>query len=122
VLAAGLAWRDIALLRTISRYLRQVRVPYSQGYMWTTLRKHGALATKLVALFHARFDPRDHAGADNAKREQAIAAEIEQGLAVVESLDEDRIVRHFVNAVQSAIRTNFYQVAADGGPKAEIAI
>ena len=37
VLGAGLAWRDVALIRTISRFLRQIRVPYSQDYMWTTL-------------------------------------------------------------------------------------
>ena len=40
VLTAGLLWRDVALIRTISRFLRQIRVPYSQDYMWTTLRKH----------------------------------------------------------------------------------
>jgi glutamate dehydrogenase len=57
VLAAGLWWRDVALMRAMSRFLRQVRVPFS-----------------------------------------------------VESLDEDRILRHFVNAVQSAVRTNFYQI------------
>src|SRR6185436_10098648 len=54
----GLAWRDVALIRTISRFLRQVRVPYSQDYMWATLRKHSGLASKLVELFHVRFDPR----------------------------------------------------------------
>jgi glutamate dehydrogenase len=55
-------------------------------------------------------------------REAAIAAEIEQALAAVKSLDEDRIIRHFVNAVQAAIRTNYYQIGADGHPKAQIAI
>ena len=39
-LAGGLAWRDVALIRTLSRFLRQVRVPYSQDYMWATLVKH----------------------------------------------------------------------------------
>ena len=43
-------------------------------------------------------------------------------LQKVESLDEDRILRHFVNAVQSAIRTNFYQTDKDGQPKALIAV
>src|SRR5262249_37649007 len=32
VLAASLAWRDVALIRAISRFLRQIHVPYSQGY------------------------------------------------------------------------------------------
>ena len=123
VLAAGMPWRDVALIRTISRFLRQIRVPYSQDYMWATLRKHAGLAGKLVELFHARFDPRLTGGEnERGKREAAIAAEIEAALAEVESLDEDRIVRHFVNAVQSAIRTNYYQLDKDGQPKPLISI
>jgi glutamate dehydrogenase len=123
VLLAGLGWRDIALIRTISRFLRQIRVPYSQGYMWATLRKHSAIAAQIVTLFHIRFDPH-LAGSDDerAAREAAIAAAIVTALQAVESLDEDRILRHFVNAVQSAIRTNFYQLDRDGQPKDVIAI
>jgi glutamate dehydrogenase len=123
VLAADLWWRDVALLRTISRFLRQIRVPYSQDYMWATLRKHAGLASKIVELFHARFDPRmPPEGQERAAREAAIAAEVETALAEVESLDEDRIVRHFVNAAQAAVRTNYFQIDKDGQPKAEIAI
>src|SRR6266487_2983209 len=40
VLAAGVPWRDVALVRAISRFLRQVRIAYSQDYLWATLRKH----------------------------------------------------------------------------------
>ena len=39
-----------------------------------------------------------------------------------QSLDEDRILRHFVNAVQAAIRTNFFQIDAAGQPKQLIAV
>ncbi|MBI3434637.1 MAG: NAD-glutamate dehydrogenase, partial [Proteobacteria bacterium] len=123
VLAGGLAWRDIVLLRTISRYLRQVRVPFSQDYMWTTLRRHAGVALKLVELFHLRFDP---AAADDiearAPRQAALLGEIETLLAAVQSLDEDRILRRFVNAVLAALRTNYYQLEADGRPARVIAI
>ncbi len=44
VLAGSLMWRQVALVRTVSRFLRQIRVPYSQDYMWTTLVKHAAIA------------------------------------------------------------------------------
>ncbi len=122
-LAAGLMWRDIALLRSISRFMRQIRVPYSQDYMWVTLRKHAALAAKVVELFHTRFDPRASDAMEQRKeREAACLAEIEAALQKVESLDEDRIVRHFVNAVQAAVRTNYYQIDNDGQPKPQIAI
>ena len=119
-LAGGLAWRDVALIRMLSRFLRQIRVPYSQDYMWTTLVKHAGIAADVVELFHARFDPR-HDEEREAKQKE-IAARIESALEKVDSLDEDRILRRFVNAVQSAIRTNFYQIDANGGPKPLIAI
>ena len=123
VLSAGLQWRDVALVRTISRFLRQIRVPFSQDYMWATMRKHADLASNIVELFHVRFDPRMTERKDErAKREQAILAEIETALTTVESLDEDRIIRHFVNAVQAAIRTNYYQVDASGQTKPLIAV
>ena len=57
-LLGGLRWRDVTLVRSIARFLRQVRVPYSQDYIWTTLNKHAEIAAQIVALFHARFDPR----------------------------------------------------------------
>jgi glutamate dehydrogenase len=121
-LAGDMAWRDVALIRTLSRFLRQIRVPYSQDYMWATLVKHAGIAADVVELFHARFDPRPGTDDDRAGKQSAIAARIEEALQKVESLDEDRILRHFVNAVQSAIRTNFYQTDAQGHAKALIAI
>ena len=73
-------------------------------------------------MFHARFDPRPEAADNRDGKQQEIAARIEEALQAVESLDEDRILRHFLNAVQSALRTNFYQVGDDGQPKTLIAI
>jgi glutamate dehydrogenase len=123
VLGAGLYWRDVALVRAISRFLRQVQVPFSQDYMWKTLYRHAAVAARIVALFHVRFDPRlDISMEERGHHEAEIAAEIETALGKVESLDEDRILRHFVNAVQAAIRTNFYQLDKSGHPKAQIAV
>ncbi|HEU5019779.1 MAG TPA: NAD-glutamate dehydrogenase [Pseudolabrys sp.] len=131
-LTGGLMWRDVALIRTLSRFLRQIRVPYSQDYMWTTLVKHAGIATNIVALFHARFDPspssfRGGPGmtpeeVDREAIQKEIVARIEEALEQVDSLDEDRILRHFLNAVQSALRTNYYQRDADGEPKPLIAV
>src|SRR4029077_9674957 len=119
-LQGGLAWRDIALIRTLSRFLRQIRVPYSQDYMWSTLVKHAGIAANVVELFHARFDPRADKGRED--KQSAIVARIEEELQKVESLDEDRILRRFVNAVQSAVRTNFFQTDKDGQLKPLISI
>jgi glutamate dehydrogenase len=123
VLVAGMMWRDIALIRALARFLRQIRLPYSQGYMWGTLVKHGPIAADLLRLFYARFDPRLELSADERKaQESKIAAAIEAALHGVASLDEDRILRHFLNAVQAAVRTNFFQIDVDGRPKQLIAV
>jgi glutamate dehydrogenase len=123
VLAAGLAWRDVALIRALSRFLRQVRVPYSQDYMWATLRKHAGIAAQIVTLFHTRFDPHLAVPQDErTARQAAIATAIETALQAVDSLDEDRILRRFVNAVEAAIRTNYYQLDHHGHAKELIAV
>ncbi len=123
VLAAGVPWREVALIRAISRFLRQARIAYSQDYLWATLRKHAPIAAKIVQLFHARFDPRLAGGADARTQIQSeLTREIESALENVESLDEDRILRRFVNAVAAAVRTNFYQIDETGQPKATLAV
>src|SRR3954462_14333417 len=122
VLAAGLQWRDVALVRTISRFLRQARIAYSQDYMWATLRRHPEIAAQIVQMFHTRFDPRlELSLEERGKKQTEFLAPVETALGAVESLDEDRILRHFLNAVTSALRTNFYQ-SENGQPKPTIAI
>ncbi|ACL59389.1 NAD-glutamate dehydrogenase [Methylobacterium nodulans] len=119
VLEAGLGWRDVALMRALGRYLRQLRIRYGQDYLAATLSRHADLARTIVDLFYARFDPRTEA--DRAGRQEAIRAQIEAGLSAVTSLDEDRILRRFVNLVEAAQRTNFFQVAPHGLPPETIA-
>ncbi len=115
----GLAWREAALLRACSKYLRQAAVPYSGDYMAATLTKYPDLARKLLELFEARFDPAfpkakgADAGRDAAMK--AILDRIDEVLASVPSLDEDRIVRRFANLVMAMTRTNYYQRDAEGG-------
>jgi glutamate dehydrogenase len=122
-LGAALPWREIALLRMLSRYLRQAGVQWSQDYMWSTLARHPGLAEKIVTLFHVRFEPRQGLSVDGRADMQAtLLQEIETALEKVDSLDEDRIVRRFVNAVLAAVRTSFYQLDRDGQPKAVIAV
>ncbi|AXK71860.1 NAD-glutamate dehydrogenase [Lysobacter sp. TY2-98] len=57
ILAAGLSWRQVAMLRAYCKYLLQVGVTFSQAYMEQTLARYPLLARLLVELFEARFDP-----------------------------------------------------------------
>jgi glutamate dehydrogenase len=118
VLAAGLAWRDVVVCRAYSKYLRQAAIPFSQDYMAETLAKNASISRSLAKLFHTRFDPhfegdRDAASADCVKH-------VEAALDDVSNLDEDRILRRFLNIIQATLRTNFYQRDADGNLKPHI--
>ncbi|MDP3161910.1 MAG: NAD-glutamate dehydrogenase, partial [Reyranella sp.] len=119
VLGAGLGWREVAVLRTYTKYLRQAGVPFSQDYMERTLAAYPAIARGLVDLFRARFDPvLGEAGSEARKaRGKEIEAGIAAALEAVTTLDEDRILRRFLNAVCCTLRTNFWQTAADGAAK-----
>ncbi len=118
VLAAGLDWREVVILRAICKYLRQTGIAFSQDYMEEALASNPAVAADLVKLFHTRFDPQ--AAADREARElqaEAVARSLAQGLDAVQSLDEDRILRRFLNVVEATLRTNFYQPGAEGPHK-----
>jgi len=115
VLIAGLNWRDVVVLRAYCKYLRQAGGPFSQAYMEETLAANGVIARTIVDLFAARFDP-DFEGKRHVA-EIRRASRIEEMLETVANLDEDRIIRHYLNLVRSTLRTNFYQFDEVGAPK-----
>lgn len=115
VLTAGIGWRNIALLRAYCKYLRQAAIAFSQSYMEQTLNANAVIARDIVRLFYVMFDP-DFSG-DREEEVQAIRGRILKGLDAVVNLDEDRILRRFLNAVQSTLRTNFFQRDGHGRDK-----
>jgi glutamate dehydrogenase len=110
VLGAGLAWREVALLRAYAKYLRQTGIPFSQDYMERALVAYPAIARGTVELFVARFDPAlGAAGSDERKqRIETVESQLAAALEDVTTLDEDRILRRFVNAVRCSLRTNYW--------------
>ena len=117
VLAARLTWRQVVILRTVAKYLRQARATYSQDYLEDALVSHPAIARDLAELWQVRFDPRRYAGAageDRRGAEEEVAQRIVDALDDVTSLDHDRIIRAFLGVVRAGLRTNFYQQGEDG--------
>lgn len=119
-LSAGLAWRDIAMIRALSRYLRQAGILYSEDYMWGTLNRYPQIAQQLVHLFHTRFDP-TLGTFERSGKESRLIDEISASLEDVTSLDDDRILRRFQNLILATLRTNFFQLDDAGQPKATFA-
>ncbi|MPZ33517.1 MAG: NAD-glutamate dehydrogenase [Rhodospirillales bacterium] len=115
VLAAGLAWREVAILRTYAKYLRQAGIAFSQDYMERVLSSYPAIARLVIDLFLARFDPVLGEAASDARKQKLdqLEAEITGALESVATLDEDRILRRFLNAVRCTLRTNYWQAGKD---------
>ncbi|WP_026986692.1 NAD-glutamate dehydrogenase [Fodinicurvata fenggangensis] len=110
VLAAGLAAREIRIMRAFCRFLRQTQIPFSQAYMEDTLARNSELTRQIAGLFLRRFDPkRAHNRKQTEKDCAKLVTEIEAGLDDVTNLDEDRILRRYLNLVLSTLRTNYFQ-------------
>ncbi|MFD7813096.1 NAD-glutamate dehydrogenase [Streptomyces sp. NPDC059785] len=114
VLSAGLTWRQAMVLRAYAKYLRQAGSTFSQDYMEDTLRHNVHTTRLLVSLFEARMSPdRQKAGVELT---DALQEELDAALDQVASLDEDRILRAFLNLIKATLRTNFFQEALGGKP------
>ena len=115
VLRAKLAWCEIVILRAYCKYLRQAGWAFSHRYIQRALTVNPHIASMLVQLFHARFDPDEQR---NAERDSdKLVDEIQTALDIVAHLDEDRILRSLLGAILATLRTNYYQTGDDGEPK-----
>lgn len=120
VLAARLNWRQVAILRTYAKYFKQIGIAFSQEYIENALNNNSMIAKKLTDLFELQFNPeRFDAG---QVQFNALVSEILTDLDSVSNLDEDKIIRQYVQTISSTLRTNFYQKDAQGKPKDYIAL
>ncbi|WP_461171845.1 NAD-glutamate dehydrogenase [Arthrobacter sp. Z1-9] len=108
VLREGLQWRQITVLRAYARYMRQMGNANSFGFMADTLLANPEVTKGLSALFAARFDPSLDAEA-RLEAQASVRADLAAAIEKVATLDADRVLRTFVNLIESTLRTNFYQ-------------
>jgi glutamate dehydrogenase len=115
LIGTRLGWREIALLRAYSRYLRQVQFPYSIEYIAETMANHLHISAAIVELFLTRFSPVFDGDDDwRALREDVVEEQILSSLDNVQNLGEDRIIRQFVTVIKATQRTNFFQEGRPG--------
>jgi glutamate dehydrogenase len=121
VLAADLGWREAMVLRTYARWFVQLGLPLSQAYVEEALASNAAAAGHLLRLFLARFDPAVPA----PERRRAEARErraLEKLLAGVTRIDDDRILRAYLAAIDATLRTNYFRTDAAGEPRPYLAL
>lgn len=121
VLGARLNWREVSLLRAYARYMKQTLFNFSQSYIANTLANHLEITRNLVALFKMTFDPRVNQGSEkDRERLERLNKKIIDSLEKVDNLNEDRIIRRYLDLINATLRTNFYQLNETKQPKAYI--
>jgi len=110
VLRAGISWQEVNIFRAYFLFLRQIGMAFSQVYIETTLANNPSVVRLLIHYFMQRFDP-SLKSEDNSIDE--LFATIEQAIDRVKSLDEDRILRRYLNLMQAAVRTNYFSHLTD---------
>lgn len=121
VLTASMKWRDIKILRTYVRYMRQSKIPFSLPYMEGAMTEYPVIARLLIEYFYAAFDPSRSKKAP-ANQMDSIVAKIEQELQNVKSLDQDRVLRAALTTMQATLRTNFFQLDKAGQHKSWVSV
>ncbi|QHG92607.1 NAD-glutamate dehydrogenase [Coxiella endosymbiont of Amblyomma sculptum] len=115
VLAAQLTWREITVFRAYMKYFRQIAFTFSEGYIADALVENPRVVQLLIALFKCYFDPEQTV--DPKERTINIEQNIQKELDSVAVLDEDRILRRYLDLIHATLRTNYFQTDMHGKPK-----
>lgn len=115
VVAVGLSIRQANLFRAIARYLDLANYPLGTAYMAQVLAQYADITSLISNLFEARLTPASDSKtieSETARIQAALDAKLEN----VEKLDEDRVLRSFINVISNILRTNYFQTDAEGQP------
>ena len=111
IIAAGLTAEEANWLRAWYRYLRQAGMNFGIPTVVDALQHAPTVTRGLIALFSARHDPKF--GGDRAAAEAEAQAAIRTGLAGVQAINDDRLLRLYRSLVEAMLRTNAFAPAGD---------
>lgn len=114
VLGASLTGREVTILRAYAKYMRQIGSSFSQNYIESTFERYPKIAKMLIDAFSHRFNPNEKYTKKVIEKNRQ---DIFEALDNVANLDDDRIIRRYVEMIDATFRTNFYQKDAKGNEK-----
>jgi glutamate dehydrogenase len=111
IAGVGLSAREANWLRAWYRYLRQAGVNYGIATAVDALQNAPAVTKYLIHLFRIGHDPAHHG--DRARGESVAQDEIRAGLAHVQAINDDRLLRLYRSLVEAMLRTNAFAPAGE---------
>ncbi|MER9892006.1 NAD-glutamate dehydrogenase [Mesorhizobium sp. M0119] len=103
---AGLWSGEITVLRAYGRYLQQAGIPQSQDFIAAALNRYPEIARGLHALFVARLGPT--AETEGVVQAKHLKAKITDALEDVPNIDDDTIIRRYLNLIEASLRSNHF--------------
>ncbi len=107
ILRAGFTTERVTILRALFRYMRQTGLTFGLDTVKAALLGYPHLATQLMNLFEARFSPAKYKDGTAT----ALTAALQDALAKVSALDDDRILRQYLAVILAIQRTNAFAPA-----------
>ncbi|MFT4025740.1 MAG: NAD-glutamate dehydrogenase [Novosphingobium sp.] len=109
IVANALSAQEANGLRACFRYLRQTGLTFAITTAVDALQGAPTVTRGILDLFMARHDPKFAGNRDKAEAQAAAA--IQQGLAGVAAINDDRMLRQFRSVIEAILRTNAFVAA-----------
>ncbi len=106
-LSAGLAWREVALVRAYVAAAFQMRLVPARPAAMRPYLQHPELARLVFELFKARLTPAVDAN-DSAEQTASLKARYLDHLASVDNIADDRLARSVLSMVEATVRTTYF--------------
>ena len=121
VLAAGLSWVQVRLLRAYRRYRRQAGSALTDDELDDPLVAFPEVAAGLVGYFEARLEP-GGGGATTGKEGVTERQRVIDGLDGVVHRQQDVVLRDYLALIDATVRTSYFLRTTSGRPPATVTI
>lgn len=111
IINGGFKIKEVAMFRSFSHYMKQIKFPLEEKYIIYVLNKHVEITNAIRGYFLNKFDP-------ELKRRNMDEESILHMLEDVQSITEDQVLSFYFQLVKAIKRTNYFQPAP--GTKSEI--
>ena len=109
VLCARMTWRDVVVLRAYRRYRRQAGTAWSDRQLDDPLVAFPGVARALLNYFDSRFNP--EVGESREEGDGPARTAVLTATSAVERLEQDQVLRGYLNLIDATLRTNRYVAA-----------
>lgn len=107
IVAAGLTPREVRRVRALHGFFQQAGAAQTRRSVTRALLANPSVVRAILGLWDEKFDPA-RPSARRARAVESARRRVEEALAAVGTLEEDRILRAFFTIADAAVRTNEY--------------